>query len=51
MTTVSFDDLMEDNIDAVVIATPVNTHYSLVKNALNQGKHVLVEKPMTDSSR
>jgi predicted dehydrogenase len=49
-TTGNFDALMEDNIDAVVIATPVNTHYSLVKNALNQGKHVLVEKPMTDSS-
>jgi predicted dehydrogenase len=40
-----------DDIDAVVIATPVNTHYGLVKEALLHGKHVLVEKPMTDSSR
>jgi len=35
------------NIDAVVIATPANTHYRLAKQALLGGKHVLVEKPMT----
>jgi predicted dehydrogenase len=34
-------------IDAVVIATPVFTHYRLAKEALLQGKHVLIEKPMT----
>jgi len=34
-------------IDAVVIATPVHTHYDLVRRALFAGKHVLVEKPMT----
>jgi predicted dehydrogenase len=34
-------------IDAVVIATPVTTHYSLVKAALLAGKDVLVEKPIT----
>jgi predicted dehydrogenase len=33
-------------IEAVVIATPVNTHYDLAKIMLNAGKHVLVEKPM-----
>jgi predicted dehydrogenase len=49
--TSSFKDLLVDNIDAVVIATPVNTHYALVKAALEHGKHVLVEKPMTDSSQ
>jgi predicted dehydrogenase len=36
-------------IDAVVIATPVSTHHELAKRALEQGKHVLVEKPMTRS--
>ena len=34
-------------VDAVVIATPVSSHYPLVKMALEKGKHVLVEKPMT----
>lgn len=36
-------------IDAVVIATPVHTHFSLAKKALENGKHVLLEKPMTSS--
>jgi len=34
-------------IDAIVIATPVFSHYSLAKKALEAGKHVLLEKPMT----
>lgn len=37
------------DIDAVVIATPVYTHFALAKRALQQGKHVLIEKPMTSS--
>ncbi|MCH4822753.1 Gfo/Idh/MocA family oxidoreductase [Gramella lutea] len=37
------------DIDAVVIATPVSAHFELAKKALLQGKHVLVEKPMTAS--
>ncbi len=37
------------DIDAVVIATPIWTHYELAMEALQNGKHVLVEKPMTDS--
>jgi len=36
-------------IDAVVIATPVFSHYILAKKALLAGKHVLLEKPMTSS--
>jgi predicted dehydrogenase len=41
-----FDDLLADDaLDAVVIATPVPTHYELAKKALEAGKHVLVEKP------
>jgi predicted dehydrogenase len=45
-TTTSFDELLRDDaLDAVVIATPVPTHYALAKLALEYGKHVLVEKP------
>jgi predicted dehydrogenase len=45
-TTTSFDDLLaDDELDAVVIATPVPTHYALSKQALEAGKHVFVEKP------
>ena len=44
--TGDFDDLLRDDaLDAVVIATPVPTHYELAKKALEAGKHVLVEKP------
>lgn len=44
------DIVIEDrNVDIVIIATPVNTHYQLTLDALNNGKHVLVEKPMTDT--
>ncbi len=46
-----FNDLLQDGIDAIVVATPVNTHYTLAKEALNHDKHVLVEKPMTASSQ
>ena len=35
------------DIDAVVIVTPISTHYLLAKEALQNGKHVLVEKPLT----
>jgi predicted dehydrogenase len=45
-TTTSFDELLaDDTLDAIVIATPVPTHYVLAKQALEAGKHVFVEKP------
>ncbi|HET9960746.1 MAG TPA: Gfo/Idh/MocA family oxidoreductase [Nitrospiraceae bacterium] len=37
-------------VDAVLIATPVSTHYELALQALRAGKHVLVEKPLTTTS-
>ena len=44
--TAHFDELLADpELDAVVIATPVPTHYALAKRVLEAGKHVLVEKP------
>lgn len=44
------DDIINDpEIDAVVIATPVYTHFSLAQKALLNGKHVLLEKPMASS--
>jgi predicted dehydrogenase len=43
--TADFDDLLGSDVDAVVVATPVPTHYELAKRALEAGKHVLVEKP------
>ena len=45
--TDELDSVINDpDIDAVVIATPVASHYDLTIQALNMGKHVLVEKPM-----
>src|SRR3954454_3862322 len=41
--------IYDPQIDALVIATPVSTHFSLAKEAILQGKHVLIEKPMTSS--
>jgi predicted dehydrogenase len=42
------DEVFQDDlIDAVVISSPTPTHYPLAKAALEAGKHVLVEKPMT----
>jgi predicted dehydrogenase len=50
-TTSDFQNLLDDpEVDAVVIATPVVTHYELAKQALSAGKHVFVEKPQAQSS-
>jgi predicted dehydrogenase len=43
------DIIGDQDIRAVVIATPVRTHYELAKAMLRAGKHVLVEKPMATS--
>jgi len=47
-----YNEVLQNNsIDAVVLATPVSTHFPLAKKALEAGKHVFVEKPITASSR
>lgn len=47
--TSNLDNVLDSNVDAVVIATPINTHYSIAKKALEAGKHVLCEKPLSMS--
>jgi len=50
-TTNAHRSLVDDPaVDAVVIATPVSTHFDLALQALRAGKHVLVEKPLTETS-
>src|ERR1700720_2479057 len=50
VTTDPCDILKSPNIDAVAVITPVWTHYELAKAALENGKHVFVEKPFTTSA-
>ncbi|MEP6706398.1 MAG: Gfo/Idh/MocA family oxidoreductase [Pyrinomonadaceae bacterium] len=51
-TTLDFRDLVNDpTLDAIVIATPVATHFPIARDSLLAGKHVLVEKPLTASVR
>jgi predicted dehydrogenase len=46
-----FDTLLsDDTLEAVAIATPVGTHYSLALRALEAGKHIFVEKPLAASA-
>ena len=49
--TTCFDDVLaDDRIEAVVLTTPVSTHYRLALDALRAGKHVFVEKPLAASA-
>lgn len=50
-TTGDFNDLLRDpTIDAVAIATPVSTHFELGMAVLKAGKHLWLEKPMSETS-
>jgi predicted dehydrogenase len=50
--TTNYKDLILDkSIDAVFIATPVNTHFKLAKDCLNANKHVFIEKPLSDDKK
>ncbi len=49
-TTTDFDVVVnDDEIDAIVIATPVRFHYEMAKQCLEAGKHAFIEKPMASS--
>lgn len=48
-STLYEDALKSPSIDAIAICTPVGTHYELARRALEHGKHVLIEKPLTKS--
>jgi predicted dehydrogenase len=51
-TTTRLDDLLEDpTLDGIVIATIATTHFDVARRALLAGKHVMVEKPMTLTTR
>lgn len=48
--TQDYRDLLTEEFDAVIIATPVKTHHEIAQAALRAGKHVLIEKPLTQTS-
>lgn len=45
----SLESLLDSDIEVVIVATPAKVHYQITKQCLLAGKHVLVEKPMTDT--
>ena len=47
--TKSLDEFI-DAVDAASVATPTNTHYEVARALLARGKHLLVEKPITDNT-
>ena len=50
-TTTELEHVLEDpKTDAVIIATPISTHYDLARRSLEAGKHVLVEKPLAGTA-
>ena len=51
LVTKTYEDILKSDIDAVVIATPVDSHFLLAKQALESGKHIWVEKPFTSTSQ
>src|SRR2546422_3957314 len=51
LTTDSAELLASAQIDAIAVVTPVWTHFELAKSALQNGKHVFVEKPFTSTSQ
>jgi len=49
--TKKYDELLhDDQINAIIVATPISTHFDLAKSALEHGKHVFVEKPLCHTS-
>jgi predicted dehydrogenase len=51
-TTTDYRQLLADpKLDSIAVVTPVATHFEIAKAALEAGKHVLVEKPLTATAR
>lgn len=50
-TSRDYHDLLQSQVEAVAIATPVSTHFKIAMDCLEAGKHVLVEKPIACSSQ
>jgi predicted dehydrogenase len=50
VTAEAWDLISSPKIDAIAVVTPVWTHYELAKAALENGKHVFVEKPFTSNT-
>ena len=46
----SHTELLESDVEAVVISTPIHTHHAIASDALRAGKHVLIEKPLAAST-
>jgi predicted dehydrogenase len=49
-TFTELDQFLDSDVEAVLIATPIVTHYEIARRALLAGKHVFVEKPLADTS-
>jgi predicted dehydrogenase len=48
----SYDDVLDaDDVDGIVLATPIPTHFDLARRALLAGKHVMVEKPLAATAK
>lgn len=48
--TADLNEILNGDVDAVAIATPIHTHYKFARAAIERGKHVFVEKPLTSNS-
>jgi predicted dehydrogenase len=46
MGFLTLDEMLATDLDAIVIATPISTHYQVARRALEAGKHIMVEKPL-----
>lgn len=47
----TLEELLTDDIDLVIVNTPVDTHFQYAKQALNAGKHIIVEKAFTTTAK
>lgn len=46
-----YEDMLKDDIDTIYIALPNHLHYSFAKQALENNKHVIIEKPITANAK